>query len=65
MRQKLFDRYVELNQYRLANKTLLGQRLITIADYRALDKRIAQLETDLLTPRQSRAHRQRTLTIVE
>ena len=64
MRKKLFDRYVELNSYRTANKLLLKQKMITLTEYRMMDKRLAQLETDLLTPRHSSTHRQRTLTLV-
>ena len=65
MTKPLFNRYVELIYYRLANQQLLNQKLITRAEYRTLNQQITQLETDLLVPKSSQLHRQRTLTVIK
>ena len=65
MRKKLFERYVDFNYYRLVNKQLLKQKLITRAEYRALEERVDELETVLLVPKQSKSHRQRTMMVVK
>ena len=63
-RKKLFDCYVELNCYRLAVAELYKHRLITQSDYRAVVRKIATAELDLITPKQAKTH-PRTLTQVK
>lgn len=64
MRRKLFDRYAELNCYRLALGRLQQNGLITRAERRAVEAKISQVELGLIMPKQSKNH-PRTLTRVK
>ena len=64
MRKKLFERYVELNYYRLAAKQLYKDNVIPRTVLRAIEAQITQAETDLIIPKQSKTH-PRTLTRVK
>lgn len=65
MRKKLFQRYVELDYYRLLAKQLQIQKQITRHERQIIERRIEQLEMELITPKPPKTHRQRTLTVVK
>lgn len=64
MRKKLFERYAELNCYRLALQPLQQNGLITRAARRAVEAKISQVEMSLIIPKQNKIH-PRTLTRVK
>ena len=64
MRKKLFDRYVELNCYRLAANQLCKSKQITKTDLRAVEAKVALAELALIIPKQSKTH-SHTLTRVK
>ena len=63
MRKKLFQRYVELDYYRLLARQLQIQKQITRHERQIIERRIGQLEKELITPKPPKT--KRTLTVVK
>ena len=63
MTEKMFSRYLQLNRYQAVTQQLYKDKLISRSDVFAIKKHIAELEMDMIVPRQKHARHPRKITV--
>ena len=63
MTERMFSRYLQLNRYQVVTQQLFRDKLISRSDMLAMKKRIADLEMDLIVPKQKNVRHPRKITV--
>lgn len=63
MTERMFSRYLQLNRYQAVTMQLFRDKKISRSDVLAIKRRIADLEMDMIVPKQKNARHPRKITV--